>query len=115
MLRAWGVVLWAALLAAGCGGGGGGGSEGGGTGPDAVALDRDLPSVTYVTPSNGASDVGTNARLTVSFSEPMDESSLAQALRARRRESRGTSMTRAPFHGAAFAALKTAGAGHPHN
>lgn len=78
MLRAWVAMLLATLIAAGCGGGGGAED---GAGPDASALDRDLPSVTYVTPSNGANDVGTNARLTVTFSEPMDAASLAQALR----------------------------------
>lgn len=80
MLRAWAVVLSAALVAAGCGGDGGDGSGLGGEGPDASALDRDRPTVTYVTPSNGANDVGTNARLTVTFSEPMDSASLAAAL-----------------------------------
>lgn len=81
MSRIWGVVLTAASLATGCGGDGGDGSGAGGEGPDAGALDRDVPSVTYVTPSNGANDVGTNARLTVTFSEPMDRASLASALR----------------------------------
>lgn len=84
MLRAWSALLWATLLAAGCGGGGGGGGsssgQGGGAGPDASALDRDMPTVTYVTPSNGAAGVGTNARLTVSFSEPMNPGSVASAL-----------------------------------
>ena len=73
-LRAWGAVLSAALLLAGCGGGGGG------DGSIAGALDTVAPTVTYVTPANNSENVGTNARLTVTFSETMSASSLASAI-----------------------------------
>lgn len=67
----------AALLAvltalAACGGGGEDTLE--------TAADITAPAVTYVTPSNSAGSVGTNSRLTVTFSEPMDEASLAAAI-----------------------------------
>lgn len=52
--------------------GGGGGAE---DAPDTIA-----PSVSYATPSNNAASVGTNSRLTVTFSEPMSEASLAAAI-----------------------------------
>jgi hypothetical protein len=70
-----GAVLAAALVfLAGCGGGGDADA------PAAGELDRVAPTVTYVTPSNNASNAGTNARLTVTFSEAMSESSLAAAI-----------------------------------
>jgi hypothetical protein len=71
-LRAWGAVLSVAVLVAGCGGGGDASVAG--------TLDNVAPSVTYVTPSNNVNDVSTNARLTVTFSEPMSESSLASSI-----------------------------------
>lgn len=76
--RAWGAVLATVFLVAGCGGGG----DGDGDGDESVAgaLDKVAPTVTYVTPSNNASNVGTNARLTITFSETMSESSLASAI-----------------------------------
>ncbi len=73
-LRAWGAALLAALLLAGCGGGGDS------DGSIAGSLDTVAPTVTYVTPSNNAENVGTNARLTVTFSEAMSASSLALAI-----------------------------------
>jgi hypothetical protein len=72
--RAWSAVLTATLLAAGCGGGGDAGA------PIAGELDKVAPTVTYVTPSNNASNAGTNARLTATFSEAMSEASLASAI-----------------------------------
>ncbi len=60
-----------ALIVAGCGGGNGTSSDG---------PDTDAPMVTYTTPGNGAKGVGTNARLTVTFSEPMNDASLASAI-----------------------------------
>jgi hypothetical protein len=74
MFRAWGAVVSAALFVAGCGGGGDGGAS------DAGAFDKVAPTVSYVTPANNAGNIGTNARLTATFSEAMSEASLASAI-----------------------------------
>lgn len=74
---AWGAVALAFSLVAGCGGGGGGDGI---DRPPIFEPDRVAPTVTYVTPSNNAADVGTNSRVTVTFSAPMSEASLASAL-----------------------------------
>jgi len=67
------VALLATLITlAGCGGGDGA--------SDGAATDTVAPAVTYVAPSNNAASVGTNSRLTVSFSEPMNEASLGTAI-----------------------------------
>jgi Bacterial Ig-like domain len=68
-LRIRAALLAVMVALAGCGGGGG-----------ADAPDTFAPAVTYVTPSNNAASVGTNSRLTVTFSEPMSEASLAAAI-----------------------------------
>jgi Bacterial Ig-like domain len=70
-LRMLATLLAVMTTLAACGGGGGGGDDA----PDTIA-----PTVTYVTPSNNAASVGTNSRLTVTFSEPMSEASLAAAI-----------------------------------
>ena len=74
MVRVWGTAMSAALFVAGCGGGGDGGAS------VAGSLDKTAPTVTYVTPANNAGRVGTNARLTATFSEAMSEASLASAI-----------------------------------
>jgi hypothetical protein len=75
-LRRW--VPWALVclvFAAGCGGGGG--TEA----PFAPGdLDKLAPAVTYTTPLNNSTGFGTNSRLTVTFNEPMRESTLASAI-----------------------------------
>lgn len=63
-------ALLAAAVVAGCGGGG----------EDDVATDIVAPAVTYVAPANNAASVGTNSRLSVTFSKPMDAASLGAAL-----------------------------------
>ena len=73
-LRNWSAVLSAALVAA-CGGGGDGDTSA------TAARDKVAPAVTYAAPSHNAQDVGTNTQLTITFSEPMDEASLAAAIR----------------------------------
>jgi hypothetical protein len=69
-LRNRAALLAAMFALAACGGGGG----------DTSVADTVAPAVTYVTPSNSAGNVGTNSRLTVTFSEPMSEASLAAAI-----------------------------------
>lgn len=54
----------------GCGGGGADGSD----------ADRSRPTITYVTPSNAEQGVATNAKVTVTFSEAMSQSSLKAAI-----------------------------------
>ena len=61
--------LLAAMVVAGCGGG-----------EDDIAADLVAPAVTYVAPANNAASVGTNSRLSVTFSKPMDAASLGAAL-----------------------------------
>lgn len=77
--RSW--VLWASsclVFATGCGGGGGGGASD----PFSPSeLDRIAPTVTYTTPLNGSTGFGTNSRMTVTFSEPMNKDTLVQAIR----------------------------------
>ena len=75
-LRSWSAALSAVLVAA-CGGGGGGGRDASAAG----ALDKLAPTVTYAAPSNNATGIGTNTKLTITFSEPMDEDSLGKAIR----------------------------------
>ena len=72
----WAAPLAVAFLLSGCGGGSGSDSDGSVAG----ALDNTPPAVSYVTPSNNAGNVGTNARLTITFSETMDEASLASSI-----------------------------------
>jgi Bacterial Ig-like domain len=75
--RRW--VLWVSpclVFAAGCGGGGGTSDS-----LSLIELDKVAPTVTYNTPLNGSSGFGTNSRLTVTFSEPMDKDTLVQAIR----------------------------------
>lgn len=78
-LRRW--LSWVSaclFLATGCGGGGDGASEAPFTPGD---LDKVAPAVTYTTPLNSSTGFGTNSRLTVTFSEPMRESTLGAAIR----------------------------------
>ena len=72
---AWAASLAAAFLLSGCGGGSSDSDS-----PVAGALDNTAPAVSYVTPSNNAGNVGTNTRLTITFSETMDEASLASSI-----------------------------------
>ncbi len=52
----------------GCGGGGGGGTV--------TAVDTTRPVVVYSTPANNAPGIGTNSKVTVTFSEAMDPASV---------------------------------------
>lgn len=58
---------FAVALITGCGGGGGGGGGG-----SSVLVDTIAPSVVYTTPVHNETNVGTNAKITVTFSEKMD-------------------------------------------
>ncbi len=73
-----GSVLLAAL--AGCGGGGGGGgSAGSGNGGNSGPPDTTAPTVAQMSPGEDASGVGTNGRLTVTFSEAMSPAAINAA------------------------------------
>ena len=56
----WFLIFVMALILTACGGGGGGGSTGG---PDTTA-----PTVSSVTPANGATGVATTATISIAFS-----------------------------------------------
>lgn len=60
-------------LVAGCGGGGGGGSSSNG-----VVVDNIPPSVVYTTPVNNEAGVGTNAKITVTFSEAVNPATVTK-------------------------------------
>ena len=75
-----GSVLLAAL--AGCGGGGGGGAAGngnGGNGGNGGPPDTTAPTVSQMSPGEDVSGVGTNGRLTVTFSEAMTPAAINAA------------------------------------
>ena len=75
-----GSVLLAAL--AGCGGGGGGGAAGngnGGNGGNGGPPDTTAPTVSHMSPGEDVSGVGTNGRLTVTFSEAMTPAAINAA------------------------------------
>ena len=73
-----GSVLFAAL--AGCGGGGGGGgSSGNGNGGNSGPPDTTAPTVAQMSPSEDAAGVGTNSKLTVTFSEAMTPAAINSA------------------------------------
>lgn len=67
----WFLIFVMALILTACGGGGGGGSTGG---PDTTA-----PTVSSVTPANGATGVATTATISIAFSEAMDAATISTA------------------------------------
>ena len=78
------VVIGSVLLAAlaGCGGGGGGGAAGngnGGNGGNGGPPDTTAPTVSQMSPGEDVSGVGTNGRLTVTFSEAMTPAAINAA------------------------------------
>lgn len=64
-------MAMAAAFVNGCGGGGGGGGT-------VTAVDTTRPVVVYSTPANNAPGIGTNSKVTVTFSEAMDPASVTQ-------------------------------------
>jgi hypothetical protein len=69
------VLILSVFFIAGCGGGGGG--EGGGGTPG--SSDTTLPTVTAVFPLNNAGDVAINMKITATFSEAMDATTITTA------------------------------------
>ncbi|MHB8623755.1 MAG: Ig-like domain-containing domain [Sulfuricaulis sp.] len=76
------------IFVAGCGGGGGGGGGSGntntssgtaGSGSSAGPKDTTIPTVTFMTPGQDAPGIGTNARITATFTEAMTASDITAA------------------------------------
>lgn len=73
LVKLWGActaIMLFGVLVAGCGGGGGGSGSDGSS--DSPTVSDPAPTVVYTTPVNNATDVGTASKITVTFSEAMN-------------------------------------------
>lgn len=70
-LKVFFAVMVLCALVAGCGGGGGGGGT--------TSVDLIRPEISQTLPVNGAANVGTNTRIVITFSEPMNSESVKTA------------------------------------
>lgn len=70
-LKVFFAVMVLCALVAGCGSGGGGGGT--------TSVDLIRPEISQTLPVNGAANVGTNTRIVITFSEPMNETSVNKA------------------------------------
>ncbi|CAG0941954.1 Ig-like domain-containing protein [Geobacter sp.] len=73
LLKVFSAAMVLGALVAGCGGGGGGGGSSSG-----VIVDTIPPSVVYTTPVNNETNVGTNTKITVTFSEAVEPATVTK-------------------------------------